>query len=66
MEIVLNGESRELDTGATIADLLASAGLAERRVAVEVNRQIVPRSRHGEHHLSAGDRVEIVHAIGGG
>lgn len=66
MKITLNGEPRELDAGKTLADLLDAAGLREKRVAVEVNRQIVPRSRHGEHRLDEGDRIEIVHAIGGG
>ncbi|MBB5015062.1 sulfur carrier protein ThiS [Rehaibacterium terrae] len=66
MQIVLNGQAREWPAAPTIAELLASEGLAERRVAVEVNREIVPRSRHAEHRLADGDRVEIVHAIGGG
>jgi sulfur carrier protein len=50
----------------TVAALLHDMGLAERRVAVEVNREIVPRSRHGEHQLKENDRVEVVFAIGGG
>ena len=50
----------------TVLQLLQLEGLAERRVAVEVNGEIVPRSRHGEHALADGDRVEIVHALGGG
>lgn len=66
MQIQLNGQAHQLAEGATIADLLAGAGLAERRVAVEVNREIVPRSQHGSRTLAAGDQVEIVHAIGGG
>jgi sulfur carrier protein len=66
MEILLNGEALVLDEGMTVAGLLARSGLAERRVAVEVNREIVPRSRHGQHRLNPGDQVEIVHAIGGG
>ncbi|MFN3842478.1 MAG: sulfur carrier protein ThiS [Rehaibacterium terrae] len=66
MQIVLNGQAREWPAAPTIAELLASEGLAERRVAVEVNREIVPRSRHAEYRLADGDRVEIVHAIGGG
>ena len=66
MEILLNGEAREVVEATTIANLLEVTGLVERRVAVEVNREIVPRSRHGERRLVAGDRVEIVHAIGGG
>lgn len=66
MDITLNGESRTLQASCTIAALLDMEGLAERRVAVEVNGEIIPRGRHGEHPLAAGDRVEIVHALGGG
>lgn len=66
MDILLNGEARSLEPGLTVLALLQAEGLAERRVAVEVNGQIVPRGRHAEHGLSVGDRVEIVHALGGG
>lgn len=66
MDIVLNGEPRSLGAAATVSDLLRTEGLAERRVAVEVNGEIVPRGRHAEHRLGDGDRVEIVHALGGG
>ena len=66
MDILLNGEPRSLALGTRIADLLAAEGLAGRRVAVEVNGEIVPRGRHAEHTLDEGDRVEIVHALGGG
>ena len=66
MDIQLNGEPRQTATDITIARLLADEGLAERRVAVEVNGEIIPRSQHGEHRLKAGDAVEVVHALGGG
>ena len=66
MDILLNGTPRTLATDATLAALLESEGLAGRRVAVEVNGEIVPRGRHGEHMLHEGDRIEIVHALGGG
>ncbi len=66
MKLVLNGEPRELEAGLSLARLLELSGYAQRRVAVEVNREIVPRSRHATHLLADGDRVEIVHAIGGG
>lgn len=66
MQIRLNGESREIDSTSTLAALLEQAGLAGRRVAVEVNGAIVPRGRHAEHRLADGDRIEIVHALGGG
>jgi sulfur carrier protein len=64
--ITLNGAPHELAAGSTIARLLEDQGMAGRRVAVEVNQAIVPRSAHGQHELGDGDRVEIVHALGGG
>ncbi len=66
MEIVVNGEARSVEPGLTIARLLADLGLTDRSVAVEVNRQVVPRARHAEHRLAAGDRLEIVTLVGGG
>ena len=66
MEIQLNGQRKILQPGGTLFDLLQSEGLAERRVAVEVNGEIVPRGLHATQRLEAGDRVEIVHALGGG
>jgi len=66
MDIQLNGEPRRFPAPLPLATLLATEGLAERRVAVEVNGEIVPRSRHAEHQLCEGDVVEIVHALGGG
>lgn len=66
MDILLNGTPRALPAGCSVAQLLAEAGLGERRVAVEVNGAIVPRSAHADHELREGDRVEIVQALGGG
>ena len=66
MDIQLNGETCGIPEQATLANLLAHEGLAERRVAVEVNGEIVPRGRHATHVLQSGDTVEIVHALGGG
>ncbi|MDQ3617137.1 MAG: sulfur carrier protein ThiS [Pseudomonadota bacterium] len=66
MDIVLNGQPRQFATPITVQQLLLLEGLAERRVAVEVNGAIVPRSRHADQPLADGDRVEIVHALGGG
>ncbi|MBB1088252.1 sulfur carrier protein ThiS [Lysobacter sp. SG-8] len=66
MDITINGEPRVVASDATIAAVLSDEGLAGRRVAVEVNGEIVPRGRHQEHRLGEGDRVEIVHALGGG
>lgn len=66
MQIQVNGDSREVPAGATVADLLAVLGLAEKRLAVEHNGQIIRRADFAQVRLQAEDRVEIVHAIGGG
>ena len=63
--LTVNGDPLTLD-GTTVADLVAQLQLQGRRLAVEVNRDIVPKSEHGHHRLHDGDQVEIVHAIGGG
>ena len=64
--LTVNGESRELDAPATVAGLLARLGLDGRKIAVERNEAIVPRSAYGQTWLEPGDRLEIVHFIGGG
>ena len=51
---------------ASVADLVEALGLAGRRLAVAVNRNVVPRAQHALHRLAAGDRVEILEAVGGG
>lgn len=66
MHIQLNGEALDLPEGLSVADLLARLDLAGKRVAVELNLDIVPRSQHATTLLGDGDRVEVVHAIGGG
>jgi sulfur carrier protein len=66
LELSLNGESRQLPAPTTVAGLLVSLGLDTRKVAVERNEEIVPRSRYAEIWLQAGDSLEIVHFIGGG
>lgn len=65
MQLTVNGKPLEFN-GHTIADLVAMLDLTGRRLAVEVNREIITRSEHGTHALHDGDVVEIVHAIGGG
>jgi len=62
----LNGEETELPDGCTIAEMVAQLDLSRRRIAVEVNRDIVPRTSFAEHVLCDGDVVEVVHFIGGG
>ena len=66
MHIRLNGEAFELPDNQSVADLLERLDLVGRRVAVELNLDIVPRSRHASTLLAEGDQVEVVHAIGGG
>jgi len=66
VEITVNGQRRQVPEGIAIAQLLQHLGLAGKYVAVEVNRQVVPRARHAEHLLQAGDALEIVTLVGGG
>ena len=66
MNILVNGEPMALDNNTSVHDLLTQLEMTQGRVAVEVNADIVPRSLHRQNLLNDGDRVEIVHAIGGG
>ena len=66
MDITINGEINTITVGTTAADLLARLGLTGKRLALEVNQDIVSRSQYESFELQANDKVEIVHAIGGG
>ena len=66
MEIWVNGQPRQVAAGLSVAELIEALGLAPRQVAVEVNFELVPRQRHDETRLSAGDRLEVVTLVGGG
>ncbi len=66
MQIIINGEARDVAEGLTAAQLVELLELTGRRLAMEVNREIVPRSQYADHRFQAGDKVEIVQAIGGG
>lgn len=66
MRILLNGASFEVPGPLLLSELLEQLELSGKRLAVEVNLEIVPRSEHAQLRLGEGDRVEIVHAIGGG
>ena len=66
MHVMVNDESRSLPDGSTVADLVATLGLGPRRVAVEVNRTIVPRATYGDTVLHDGDTIEVIHFVGGG
>lgn len=65
-QITLNGTARQFDAPLTVAGLLEREGLTGKRVAVERNGEIVPKSRHAETPVEAGDQFEIVVAVGGG
>jgi len=64
--IIINGEPRELDQPVAFTQLIERLGLAGKRIAIERNGEIVPRSRHADERLADGDRLEIVVAVGGG
>jgi len=66
MHITLNGESRTLKGAINLKQLVSELGLDNKRLAIEVNQEIVPRSEYAKHLLQEADQVEIVHAIGGG
>jgi sulfur carrier protein len=66
LEIMVNGEPRDIPAPATLLELLAHLGLDPRMVVVELNREIVRRARLGETALADGDVVELVHFVGGG
>lgn len=65
IEISLNGEKRQVESS-TVAELISELSLAGRRVAVELNKNIVRREQFASTALSAGDVVEVVHFVGGG
>ncbi|MEE9379870.1 MAG: sulfur carrier protein ThiS [Hyphomonadaceae bacterium] len=66
MQIILNGETREITSGMTVLELVASLGPDPRGIAIERNLEIVPKSEHGVTKLSDGDRLEVVRFVGGG
>jgi len=66
MKIFINGEEKAFEESLTLASLVQGMGMKPDRVAIELNRGIVPRARWSETLLSDGDRLEIVHFVGGG
>ena len=66
MHVIINGDAHTLHEGLTIAGLIAHLGLNQRRIAVEVNRDIVAREDYAQRVLTDGDHIEIVHFVGGG
>jgi thiamine biosynthesis protein ThiS len=66
MKLTINGEPREFGNLTTLSELISQLGMKPDRVAVELNRELVPRNRWAEAQLSDGDQLEIVHFVGGG
>ena len=66
MRVVINGESHEYSRGITFAELVEELGYGGRRIAIERNGEILPRSRYPDTRIEDGDTIEIVQAIGGG
>ncbi len=66
LDVVINGEPRTVSEGTSVLALIGELGLAGKPVAVEMNREIVPRANHSTTLLSAGDRLEVVTFVGGG
>lgn len=65
-KILVNGVEVGLRAPCSVADLLGQLGMQGKRVAVSINRNVIPRSRHPEARVGAGDRIEILEAVGGG
>lgn len=66
MNILINGKSEQFDDKLTAAQLVEKLGLQDKRIAMEVNQEIVPRSTYDSFQLNENDRVEIINAVGGG
>jgi len=66
VKFVLNGESQETPDPLSVLDLLGRFDLGKRRVAVAINAEVVPKSRFAEIWIRDGDKVEVIHAVGGG
>lgn len=66
IDVVINGQPRQVPDGTTVAALIGELGLSGKPVAVECNREVVPRARHATTVLAAGDRLEVVTFVGGG
>ncbi len=66
LALVVNGDAQTVPCPCTVATLLVQLGLESRRVAVAIDRDVIPRSSFATHRLAAGDRIEILEAVGGG
>ena len=66
LDVIVNGESKTLSGPVSVKQLIQDMGLLDKRIAIEINGEIVPASQHSSVKLSSGDNIEIVGAIGGG
>ena len=66
IDVVVNGQPRTVNQGISVAELISELGLAGRPVAVERNREVIPRAHHASTQLAAGDHLEVVTFVGGG
>ncbi|MDH5765197.1 MAG: sulfur carrier protein ThiS [Gammaproteobacteria bacterium] len=66
MLITLNGKEKSLNENTTLIHLIEELGIADKRIAVEINHEIIPKSKYANYAVRDGDTIEIVHAIGGG
>lgn len=66
MQLWVNGEQRQVEASTTVKELLATLGLGDTLVAVERNEEVIPRAKHDDTVLLEGDRIEVVHFVGGG
>ena len=66
MKIIVNGEEISIPEDSNIQDLVAELGYKNKRIAIEVNEAIIPKSKHRSHPLESLDRVEVINAVGGG
>tara|TARA_B110000008_G_C16460142_1_gene359721 strand:- start:216 stop:416 length:201 start_codon:yes stop_codon:yes gene_type:complete len=66
VKIIVNGEELLLLEGSNVQDLIAQLGLTNKRIAIEINEAIIPKSKHQSHPIKNHDRVEVINAVGGG
>ena len=66
MKIIVNGEEISLPEHSNIQDLIAQLGYSNKRIAIEINEVIIPKSKYQSHFLESLDRVEVINAVGGG
>ena len=66
IDVVINGQPRTVNAGTSVAGLIGDLGLSGKPVAVERNREVIPRARHADTLLAAGDHLEVVTFVGGG